>query len=203
MCTCLTSLSTRLPGCSLDRKTLGECVCQKVTQSAHHAGTAQTSSVLWGVSVCVFVCGGVWMELDKGGVGVWGGLFREGQLRGKISLRDRPKFSVSQISAPSWMLYSETWNGNRSVFGAPLSSWNIVHYERWVPLIIDHVIRFFLQSEMNNKSNYCYLWDIMNIFIDIIHLFDCIFIGSCAEWKLMFKRISGIFNSFERSLHRN
>jgi len=55
----VTHFSPMLPGCSLDRKALGECVCQKVTQSAQHTETAQTSCVLAGsecVSVCVCVC---------------------------------------------------------------------------------------------------------------------------------------------------
>lgn len=51
----LTILFHILSGCSLNRKALGECMCQKVMQSAHHAETAQTSSVLWGLSVCLCV----------------------------------------------------------------------------------------------------------------------------------------------------
>lgn len=49
------------------KKSLGECVCQKVTQSAHHAERAQTSTVLWGACVCVWGClnGVGWM--GKGG----------------------------------------------------------------------------------------------------------------------------------------
>lgn len=37
--------SDQPPPYSLVRKALGECVCQKVMQSAHHTETAQTSSV--------------------------------------------------------------------------------------------------------------------------------------------------------------
>lgn len=42
------------------------------------------------------------MKLDEGVV------FREGESRGKISLQAAPKFRVSHISAPLYMLYSET-----------------------------------------------------------------------------------------------
>lgn len=56
------------------------------------------------------------------------GVFIEGQPRGKISLRAATKFSVSQISAHPWMLYSETWNRRRSLF-LKLSMYNIMKGE--------------------------------------------------------------------------
>lgn len=125
----LTSLSPILSGCSLKRKALGECVCQKVTQSAHHAETAQTSSVLWGVSVCLCVGVSEWIWVN-GRVG--GGVFREGQSRGKTlrGLHQSFQFLRSPPLHACYIVKPEATAGLYLVPHSLLATVIIQHYER-------------------------------------------------------------------------
>lgn len=149
------------------QNSLGDCVCQKVMQSARHTGTAQISSVL-----CVGVSEWNWIKRR--------GLLVEGQPRGKISPRAARKFSVSQISAHPWLLYSAIyWNRGRSSLPQSLE---VQRDERWVPLVIDHVtlisflgitVNWRYWWEYNQKSEIlvfkricCILWFISVVFID-------------------------------------
>lgn len=123
------------------QNSLGDCVCQKVMQSARHTGTAQISSVL-----CVGVSEWNWIKRR--------GLLVEGQPRGKISPRAARKFSVAQISAHPWLLYSAIhWNRGRSFLPQTLE---VQRDERWVPLVIDHVTLISFQGIM---VNWRYWWE--------------------------------------------
>lgn len=74
-----------------EEKGLGECMCQKVMQSAHHAATAQTSSVLWGLSVCLWGGGVVLNEIGwRGGLQRAEGKSHYGLLQSLEFLRSPP-----------------------------------------------------------------------------------------------------------------
>lgn len=138
MCTCYDSDNLHLiykcdqplilSACSLDRKALGECVCQKVMQSAHHAETAQTSSVLWWVSV--------WGCLNGVGWRVGGCLHREAKLRenlhSSLSTVESFQFLRSPPLHACYIVKPEPAAGLYLTPHSLLDTLIVQHYEGWV-----------------------------------------------------------------------